>query len=251
MKAKTRFTFNIIGLTVLLIGSLTLAIMMGVMMAVDEQLDTERTILLLIGLALGGFSIAWILKMNRAEEERRVGAVVEEQHEFMAHWEVASQPWRTFVDQRLFWEKKEARGSGIAIGIVLAVVAGLITLPNMPILEAGPITLAVFLLGYILGLLGTRKAAMNRFQHDSAFDKAEVFFAKQLIVLNGKLIQVSDFGVRPLEVKLEEKFGMTVLVLKIQTGWGNRKSVKRHQIPVPTEELSVAENMCRHYSLLL
>ena len=251
MKPKARFTLSIIGLTVLLIGGLTLAFMMGVMMAVDEQLDAERTLLLLIGLAVAGFSLAQIFKANRAEEERRVEAVVEEQHEFIAHWEVAGQPWRTFIEQRLFWEKKEARGSGIAIGLVLAVVAALITFPNMPLTEAGLITLAAFLLGYVLGLLGTRKAAMNRFQHDSAFDKAEVFFAKQLIVLNGKLIQVSDFGVRPLEVKLEEKFGMTVLVLKIQTGWGNRKSVKWHQIPVPTEELSVAENMCRHYSLLL
>ena len=34
MKPKTQFTFNIVGLTVLMIGGLTLAIMMFVMMSV-------------------------------------------------------------------------------------------------------------------------------------------------------------------------------------------------------------------------
>lgn len=251
MKPKTQFTLNIVGLTVLLIGGLTLAIMMGVMMAVDELPSTERIILLLLGLAIAGFCLARIFKLNKAEENRRVGKVVNEQHEFVAHWEIAPLVWRSFVDQRLIWEKKEANGTGLAFGIVLAVVAGLITIPNQPLLEAGAITGGVFLIGYVLGLLGTRKTAMNRFHQDTAFEGCEVFFAEKLIVVNGRLVQVSDFGVRPLEVRLEEKFGMTVLTLKIQTGWGNRKSVKWHQIPVPEGEVEKANAMCRQYTSLI
>ena len=251
MKPKSKFVINVIWLTLMMIGGLSLAFIMIMIMAVEKELAPDRLMLALLGIVAGVFALLYILKINKSEESRRVDEAVNQHHEYIAHWKIDAILWKAFINERLKGELEENRTTGIAIALLLGVVGGLIGLSHLPMVETGLLAMVLAMLGFLIGHFGARKAAKDRFRKDTIFENGEIFFAKSLMVLNGQLIQVKDFGVRPLEVKLNMLGEVHVLSLKIQTGLANRKSVKQHQVPVPSEQLDIAGEICAHYSNLI
>lgn len=251
MKAKTSFTLKVVLLTLTLIGGLSLALMMGVMMSVDEVMDLQRAFLLLFGLLITVFSFIYLIKANRVEEKRRVDETVNESYEYIGQWVISSKQWSAFLAEKLTWQQRDAKNWGWTLGATLGVITALIAFQNYEVIKAVIISISVFAIGFIVGLLGARKVARNNFNRDRQFSCGEVYFAEHLMVFNGRLIQVKDFGVRPVAISLERQFGQLVLALKIQVGLGNRKSVKQHWVAVPEDHKQLAEEMCTHYQSLI
>lgn len=251
MKPKTQFALLITLLTITMIGSATLVILMGIMMSMKRYGNGLRVFWLVLGILGTVVSLRALLKANRKEEDRRVSQVADEHHEYMAHWTIPPDLWNQFLDVRLIWQHKGAKVSGWTLGIVLGLVAASITFQNLVLAEAFLFTFGVVLVGYVAGLYGALKMAHNLYKKDQLFENSEVYFARDLLVFNGRLIQLKDFGVRPVEVKLREDHGLTLLAIKVQTGLGNRKSVKQHWIVVPGIHLEEAKKLCEHYASLV
>jgi len=251
MKAKTSFIFKVVLLTMTLIGGLSLALIMGIMMAVDEVMDLQRVLLLLFGLLITISSFIYLIKSNRVEEKRRVDETVNESYQYIGQWVIPTTQWGAFLAEKLNWQQRDAKNWGWTLGATLGVITAFIALQNYEVIKAVIISFSVFTTGFIVGLLGARKVARNNFNRDRQFSRGEVYFAEHLMVFNGRLIQVKDFGVRPVAISLERQFGQLVLAFKIQVGLGNRKSVKQHWVAVPQDHMQLAEEMCAHYQSLI
>ncbi len=251
MKPKSKFVIQVIWLTLMMIGGLSLAFIMIMIMAVEKEIAPDRLMLALLGIVAGVFALLYVLKINKSEESRRVDEAVNQHHEYIAYWKIDAALWKAFINERLKGALKETRATGIAIALLLGGVGALVGLSHLPLVQTGLLAMALAMLGFLIGYFGARKAAKDRFRKDAIFENGEVFFAKSLMVLNGQLIQVKDFGVRPLEVKLDTLGDFRVLSLKIQTGLANRRSVKQHQVPVPPEQIDSAGEICAHYNNLI
>ena len=251
MKAKSQFVLNVTLFTLGLIGGLSLAIVMAVIMMVDEAWDASRLALLVLGSVITVLSSIRIIKLNKKEEERRVDLAVNQHFEFITGWTVAPDLWGGFLKGRLERDRKEARYAGIAVAFLFGLIATLMSFQGLPLSEAIFVSVGAIVLGYFVGVAGARKTARSRFVKDQLLEQAEVHFAKDLIVMNGQLIQLKDLGIRPVGVNLEKCFGLDTLLLKVETGLGNRKSTKNHWIPVPPDRLEEANRLCQHYASLI
>lgn len=250
MSSKIRFQLSIVVLTVVLIGTLTGAFMSGIFLYLDEfRVSLLLVMLLCLGLAIG--CMFKMVQLNRTEVKSRISDAVNEYHEFIDKWTIEPVQWKEFLRARLDFDKGESNGYGYTIGGVLAFLVALIGFANLEISLLILVLIGSFLLFFILGKWGSLLAARRRFEKQSAFEEAQVHFAEKLVVLNGELIMLEDFGVSLKVFTTEERFGMKVLFLKVQRGYANRKSHSHFFVPVPAGKQENAEKLVNHYTGLI
>lgn len=250
MSSKTRFQLSIVVLTVALIGALTGAFMSGMFLFLDEfRVSLLLVMLLCLGLAIG--CLVKMVQLNRTEVKSRVSDAVDEYHEFIDKWTIEPVQWREFLRARLDFDKGESKGYGYALGGILAFIVALIGFDDLEVQLLIPVLIGTFLLFFVLGKWGALMAARRKFKRQSAFNEGQVHFAEKLVVLNGQLIMLQDFGVSLKAFQAEQRFGMKVLFFKVQTGYANRKSHVQFFIPVPTGKEEGIERLVNHYTGLI
>ncbi|MCE7996730.1 MAG: hypothetical protein HEP71_32520 [Roseivirga sp.] len=250
MHSKTRFQLSIVVLTVVLIGALTGAFMSGMFLFLDE-FSVSLVLVMLICLGLASWCLFKMIQLNRTEVKSRIGDAVDDYHEFMDKWTIESVQWKEFLRARLDFDKGESKGYGYALGGMLTFLVALIGFARLEIQLLIPVLIGIFLLFFALGKWGALVNARSKFKRQLAFDEGQVHFAEKLVVLNGQLIMLEDFGVSLKAFQAEERFGMKVLLFKVETGYANRKSHSQFFIPVPAGKEESAERLVNHYSALM
>lgn len=250
MNPKNRFQLSIVGLTVVLIGGLTGAFMNGMFLFLDH-ISVLRVLAMLISLAIGLLALWKMIALNRKEIKTRVDGAVNDYHEYIDRWIIEPEQWKQFLKQRFAFDQSESRGYGYAAAGVFTFLIALIgsSVLSMEVLLA--VLAGSFLFFFVLGKWGSLVRAKRRFRMGSAFTEAQVHFAEKLIVFNGQLIMLSDFGVKLKSFQIEHRFGMTILSLKIETGFGQRQSFSSFLIPVPNGKEGIGEILISHYRSLI
>lgn len=250
MGPKSRFQLNILGLTLVMIAGLTGAFMSGMYLFLDG-VTPVRIVALILGLSIGVVALLRMMKLNQEEVKGRIDKAEEEYHEFMDRWTIGPQQWSQFVQERLKHDKGESNGYGYATGGVFTFLTALIGFsffkPEVLMVVLAGTFLFFFHLGKWAHLLGARR----RFERDSGLTQSYAHFAEKLVVLNGQLIMIDDFGVRLKSFELLERFGMKILSFKVETGLGNRRSQTQYSIPVPEGKETAGEELVGHYAGLI
>lgn len=250
MNAKSRFQLSIAGLTVVLIGGLSGAFISGIFLFL-EGVDVQRIMTMAFSLGVGVWALLRMIRLNQKEINTRVDEAVNDYHEFIDKWTIETGQWEKFLKARWDFDRKESNGYGYTVGGVLTFVVAVVGCGNLEIGILVPVLIASFLLFFMLGKWGSILGARRRFEKQSAFSKAEVHFAEKLIVLNGGLIMLEDFGVRLKSFEVQERFKMSVFSFKVETGYGNRKSHSQFFIPIPERKEVDKERLVNHYEGLI
>lgn len=250
MNSRTRFQLSIAGLTVLLIAGLSGTFIMGVLLSL-EGFQVSYFIIALVSLGLGIGALRQMLRVNKKEIAARTDAAVNEYHEFIDKWSVSAEQWTGFVEKRLIHDRKESNGYGYVVAGLLTFIVAMSAFSLLSQNEIFVVLPSTLVLGFLLGKWGTLLYARRRFEKDKNLGKAEVHFAEKLIVLNGKLIMLDDFGIRLKSFQLQSFFEMQIIAFKTETGFGNRKSHKTYMIPVPEDKLVATKELVALYQRLI
>lgn len=250
MKSKTRFVWRIVIFTTLLIGFLTGAFISGVMLHL-EGVTVERIGLLVLSLTFSSISLFKIILANRNEVKSRVDSVVKGQHEFITEWMIPSDLWHKYLNGKLAYDIKESTGYGYIFGGTLTAILVFSLSVSFPIEELLMIALGVFVGTFGLTKLIIILVAKGKFKKNSEFNHAEIHFAKEMIILNGKLISLSDFGLRVKSVLIESKFDLELISIVTEAGVGNRKNRYEHHIPIPQDKGEEANRLLTYYAGLI
>lgn len=249
MNSKSRFQLSIAGLTVLMIAALTGTFISGMYLFL-EAVTVLRVLVMLICLGLGSRALFLMIKLNRREVRERVDSAVNHYHEYIAQWTVDADQWSRFLQGRFAFDKSESNGYGYAVA---GVFTFLIALIGFSALQTGALVVVLtgsFLVFFLVGKWGSMLGARRRLSRESAFSEGQVHFAEKLVVYNGRLIMLEDFGTKLISFELEHRFGMAVLSLRVETGFGNRRSQSRFFLPVPQGKEQEGEKLVRHYAIL-
>ena len=146
---------------------------------------------------------------------------------------------------------KESNGYGYTIGGVLAVIIALVSYSSWPVDMVLVMALGTFLLFFLAGEFGALATAKKRFRKHSSLNVGEVHFAKEVIIFNGQLIMLSDYGQKLKYFSKEERFGMNQFTFIVQSGFGNKKNTNRFMIPIPTNREQEADKLFNYYSGLV
>ncbi len=250
MGSKSHFQLSILGLTVAMIAGLAGAFIGGISLFLDGA-EPVRIAGLLLGLFIGVGSLLKMIRLNQQEVKDRVDQAENEYHEFMDRWKIEPEQWGRFLEERLKYEQSESKGYGYAAGGVFTFLIALIGFSFFDPLRLILILIGAFLFFFLLGKWGSLFSARRRFEREGALTQSYAHFAERLIILNGKLIMLEDFGVKLRSFELLERFGMRVLSFNVETGFGNRRSNAQYTIPVPEGKEEDSEKLVRHYAGLI
>ncbi len=250
MKPKARFVLRIVVCTVLFIGFLAGTFISGIFLYL-EGFSSERLGLLVLSLAFSIISLSKIIQFNKEEVRSRIDAVTKGRHDFITEWTISSSLWHKFLKGKLAFDIKESTGYGYVFGGIMAAILAFVLSASFAIVELLMIALGVFVIVFGLTKLVVILIARNKFRKGSQFSQAEIHFAKEVIILNGRLISLSDFGLRVRSVLRENRFGLELISIATETGIGNRKNRFEYHIPIPIGKTDEANELIDYYSTLI
>jgi hypothetical protein len=249
LNSKRQFQLNIAGLTVLMIAALTGAFISGMYLFL-EATTLIRVLIMMICLGFGAWALFRMIKLNRVEVTARIDSAVNNYHEYIAQWTVEADQWSRFLRGRFTFDKSESNGYGYAVA---GVFTFLIAIIGFSALQTGVLMaylIVSFLAFFLVGKWGSMLCARRKLTRESAFGEGQVHFAKKLVVYNGRLIMLEDFGTKLISFELEHRFDMAVLSFRVETGFGNRRSQSRFFVPVPQGREQEVEKLLHHYTIL-
>lgn len=250
MSPKSKFILSIVILTVLLIGFLTGAFISGVFLSI-KGFTAERLGLLLVSLGFAGVTLVKIIRLNNKETKSRIDAVVNDRHDFIAQWKIPEGQWHDYLKEKLSFDIKESTSYGYISGGIVAVILAFSVADSYAVTNLVIIGVATFLVVFILVKAGIILVAKRKYGEHIKLSTSEVYFAKELIIINGRLTILSDFGYRLKACKVEEKFETNVLSFVVETGTAHRKNHHQYYIPIPENEYEEASRLVTLYTALI
>ncbi|GAB5524454.1 MAG: hypothetical protein Roseis2KO_23260 [Roseivirga sp.] len=214
-----------------------------------EAVNVLTVLVMLTCLGLGTWALFRMIRLNRREVRARVDSAVNHYHEYIAQWTVEAEQWRRFLQGRFALDKRESNGYGYALAGVFTFLIALLSFSALRTGMLMAVLIASFLVFFLVGKWGSMLGARRRLSRESAFGEGQVHFAEKLVVYNGRLIMLEDFGTKLMSFELEDRFGMDVLSFRVETGFGSRRSQSRFLIPIPYGKEEMGEKLVRHYAV--
>lgn len=250
MKSKSKFILSIIVLTVLLIGFLA-GVFITAMFLSMKGFTAERLGLLLISLGFTGVTLAKMIRLNKREIKSRIDAVVNDRHDFIAQWKIPEGRWKGFLKTKLAFDIRESTAYGYISGGIVALILTLSIASSYPLMIIVSIAVGSFLVIFIMVKIGVIYVAKRKYFKYAKTSGAEIHFAKDLIIINGELVILNDFGYRLKTFQVEEKFDFNLLSFIVETGAGHKKYGHQHFIPIPEKHEAEADRLVTLYSALM
>ncbi len=233
-----------------MIAALTGAFMSGMYLFM-EGVNELRVLVMLTCLGLGTRALFRMIRLNKREVRARIESAVTDYHEYIAQWTVDTEQWSRFLQGRFALDKSESNGYGYTVAGVFTFLIGLIGFSALQTRVLVAVLIVSLLVFFLMGKWGSVLVARRRLARESAFSEGQVHFAEKLVVYNGCLIMLEDFGVKLISFEREHRFGMAMLSFRVETGFGNRRSRSRFFVPIPQGKEKEAEKLVRHYAVLI
>ena len=246
-EVKSRFTFLIAGLTLLIIAGLSVCIIMLIVIS-TKGFSLEYVILFLSGLVLLGFGLVAIIKQSKAYTKNRVEEVMSGDEAFLTKWEIDSKQWAHFVHAKYQFEVKESLGYGWAAAGLMGLASGFVFWGKFDLVETVIYTLLIAGAFFFVGKQGAIVKARSEFKRCSQIEMSDVHFGKSSIIFNSKLILVDEFGHRLKHFSIQDRFNMKVIEFAVESGLGNRKSTRNYIIPVSEGKIEEAQKLSSYYN---
>ncbi len=250
MNSKSKFILSIVVLTVLLIGFLTGVFIMSMFMA-TKGVTTERIGILVINIGLGLIVMTKMIRLNNRETASRIDSVVKDHHEFVALWSIPSDLWHRYLRAKLVFDISESNSYGFISAGIATLIFVITSAASFPLLRLITIGAGMFFFVFIAVKLGSIVIARKRYSRHAQSSEAEIYFAQDLIIINGQLTMLNEFGYRLKAFDLVERFDCHVLSFIVETGLGHRKNQRNYFIPIPDSNKEEAEKLIAYYAGLI
>lgn len=250
MNTRSRFILKVIVLTILTITFLSGAIISAMMLAI-KGVTMERLGLMLVSLGFTAVAVYKIISLNNRETASRIDAVVNDRHDFIAQWDIPSSLWQEYLKAKLHFDISESTSYGYISGGIIAVIFLISNATEFSVTNLIIIAIAVFLVTFLVIKLGTVAIARKRYSKFAKSGSGEIHFAKDLVIINGQLTMLDEFGYSLKAFSREEKFGFHLLSFIVETGLGHRKNQRSYFIPIPENYRDEADALVKHYASLI
>ena len=250
MNPKSKFVLSIVVLTVLLIGFSTGIFITAVYIAI-EGVNTGRIVMLVVNLVLGTFVLIQMIRLNSQETKSRIAAVVKDYHEFIAYWSIPSDLWHRFLSAKLAFHISESNAYGFISAGLTTLIFVISAAASLTFLKLITIGVSMFLIVLVTVKQASIVSARRRYSKGILSDGAEVHFAKEVIIINGQLTMLNEFGYKLKSFDLIKKFDCDLLSFIIESGIGHRKNQHSYFIPIPEENKGEAQLLLEHYKKLV
>lgn len=211
----------------------------------------ERIGALVINLGLSVIVLTKLIRLNNRETKSRIDAVVHDHHEFIAQWSVPSDLWHKYLKAKLMFDVSESNSYGFISAGLATLIFVITTVTSFPINRLIITGVGMFFLVFIAVKLGSIAIARKRYNRHAQSSEAEIYFAQDLIIINGQLTMLNEFGFRLKAFDLVERFDCQVLSFIVETGLGHRKNQRNYFIPIPDSNKEDAEKLLAYYSGLI
>lgn len=211
----------------------------------------ERLGLMIISLGFTAIAVYKIISLNNRETAARIDAVINDQHEFIAQWTIPESIWHKFLSAKLNFDIKESNAYGYITGGIVALILTFSIANSYSLMRVATIAVVAFIIVFVLVKFGVIWVAKRKFRKHERTSSAEIFFAKDLIIINGQLTILSDFGYRLRVCQVEEKFESKVLRFIVEMGMGHRKNQREYFVPIPENEYAEADRLVSLYGALI
>lgn len=250
MNTRSRFILNVTVLTVLTIAFLTGAFISALMLA-TKGYTMERLGLMLVSLGFTAVAVYKIISLNNRETASRIDAVVNDRHDFIAQWDIPSSLWQEYLKAKLHFDISESTSYGYISGGIIAAIFLISNGAEFSVTNLVSIAIAIFLVTFLVVKLGAIGIARKRYGKFAKTGSGEIHFAKDLVIINGQLTMLDEFGYSLKAFSREEKFGFQLLSFIVETGLGHRKNQRSYFIPIPDNYSIEADALVKHYTSLI
>ena len=211
----------------------------------------ERLGLLIVSLGLTIVTLVKMIRLNNKETKSRIDAVVNDRHDFIVQWTIPEALWQDYLKKKLKFDISESTSYGYISGGIVAFILAFSTASNYELMTVIGIAIGAFTAIFVIVKMGVILVAKKKYKNHSKSSSAEVHFAKNLVIINGRLVMLDDFGYRLKSFRVEEKFDMNLLAFLVETGAGNRKNGHQYFIPIPEGHMDEADRLVTLYSAIM
>lgn len=250
MNQKSKFIPSIAVFTVLTIGFLTGAFISAMILA-TKGFTVERIGLLIVNLGLAAVTVYKIISLSNRETKSGLDAVVNGRHDFIAQWSIPRNLWQEYLMAKLDFDISESNSYGYISSGIIAFIFLVSNVAEFSVTNLVLITIAIFLVTFLVVKLGAIGIARRRYGKFAKTGSGEIHFAKDLVIINGQLTMLNEFGYSLKACSKEEKFGFQLLLFIVETGLGQRKNHRSYFIPIPEGNRDEADTLVKHYASLV
>lgn len=224
---------------------------MSAMFMSIKGFTNERLGLLIVSLGLAIVTLVKMIRLNNKETKSRIDAVVNDRHDFIVQWTIPEGLWQDYLKKKLKFDISESTSYGYISGGIVALILAFSTAESYELTTVVGIAIGAFLGIFAIVKVGAILVAKKKYKSHSKSTSAEIHFAKNLVIINGRLVMLDDFGYRLKTFRLEEKFDLNLLSFVVETGAGHRKNGHQYFIPIPEGQMEEADRLVALYSALM